>query len=448
VPGLSIGGYSFTRNDYYWFALGIFVLSMGAIQQLSSSALGRTWVAIRENEPAAASLGISPIKTKMLNLGTSGALAGLAGALFAHLAGGIFPESASFSNAIRLFVAIVVGGTGTFAGPIAGMALIATVDRFTVNWTTAQPIIFSGILIGSLALMRFGIVGTVLLGRFGRFFLVIPELAAFTGSGVIERMHPRKRGTLLKVTDLAKRFDGVHALSGVDISVREGTIHGLIGPNGSGKSTLVNCITGTIPRDHGQLVFDGKAIDHPKPHEMAKIGMVRIFQHSENFGRLLVIQNVLMGLHLRADRNLLRCMLPLPGRRRSEQALIGEALQILSAAGLAHRALSPVAGLPYGEQRLLEIARAVAARPKLLILDEPATGLTRPELERLADLLRKLRDSGVTVLLIEHNMEFVMSLVDRITVLERGRRIAVGDPAKIQANDEVIEAYLGERVSA
>jgi ABC-type branched-subunit amino acid transport system ATPase component/ABC-type branched-subunit amino acid transport system permease subunit len=457
IPGLSMFGVRFGRNEYFWFALGVFVLAMGALQQLSSSALGRSFVAIRENEAAAASLGIDPFRTKVLNLAVSGGLAGLSGALFAHLAGGIFPESASFSSAIRLFVAIVVGGTGTFAGPLVGIGIVATIDRFTVNWTTAQPIIFSAMLLGSLALMRFGLVGTVLTSRFGKLFLALPKLeprtdAAPTAAPVASASRKRRRRTdapsILEVRDLAKRFDGVQALAGVDLIVTEGTIHGLIGPNGSGKSTLVNCVTGFLRPESGTVVFAGRDVGRSRPYRRARSGMVRIFQHSETFGRLLVIQNVIMGLHLHADRNFARCLVPWPNRRRVERQLIGDALQLLHDVGLAHRALSPVSALSYGEQRLLEIARAVASHPRLLILDEPATGLTSSELVRLATLLRRLKTDGTTILLIEHNMEFVMGLVDHVTVLERGSCIASGAPARIQRDENVIEAYLGERIPA
>ena len=450
VPGLSIAGHTFGRNEYYWFALGVFVLAMGALQQLSNSALGRTFIAIRENEPAAASLGIDPFRTKALNLMISGGLAGLSGALFAHLAGGIFPESASFSSAIRLFVAIVVGGTGTFAGPLIGMGVVATVDRFTANMTAAQPIFFSAMLLGSLALMRYGLVGTILSSRFGRFFLRIPDVPEAEPAGAACVPIPRRatKNVMLQVSSLEKRFDGVLALAGADVTVREGTIHGLIGPNGSGKSTLVNCVTGFLQSNSGTVTFDGVRYDKRRPYAMARAGMVRIFQKSETFGRLLVIENVVMGLHLRADRNFVRCMLPLPRRRRHEAKLQAEALEILTSVGLADRALVPVSSLPYGEQRLLEVARAVASKPKIVILDEPATGLTSVELARLAALLRKLRDEGVTILLIEHNMEFVMGLVDEMTVLERGQTIATGDPMRIQRDPQVIEAYLGERIVA
>jgi branched-chain amino acid transport system ATP-binding protein len=247
---------------------------------------------------------------------------------------------------------------------------------------------------------------------------------------------------------MSKHFDGVRALVDVDVSVEVGTIHGLIGPNGSGKTTFVNCLTGYLRRDGGRIEWSGQVIDRPRPHSMARAGVVRIFQRAEEFGRLLVIQNVIMGLHLRSDRNLMRCIVPWPGRRRSERRLIAEALAILSATGLAHRALTPIRDLPYGERRLVEIARAVATRPRLLVLDEPATGLTAVELKRLRTLLLALKAEGLTMLVIEHNMEFLMDLVDRVTVLESGERIAYGEPLRIQRDPAVIEAYLGERIPA
>jgi ABC-type branched-subunit amino acid transport system ATPase component len=343
---------------------------------------------------------------------------------------------------------------GWFAGPLLGMGVVATLDRMTLNLTEIQPALFILLLFACLAVLRVnGIVGTVVLSRFGRFFLRLPdmseELELHATRPVETFVEPAPGdGPMLRALEISKRFGGVQALDRVSLEVKRGTIHGLIGPNGSGKSTFVNLISGFIGVDCGHVQFDGYEYPAPKPHVMAKAGLVRIFQRAETFGRLLVIQNVLMGLHMRADRNMLRCMVPLPGRRRRERALGAEAFAILSAAGLAHRALTPVAILPYGEQRLLEIARAVAARPKLLVLDEPATGLTAPELERLGTLLKTLRRAGLTLLIIEHNMEFLMDLVDEITVFDSGVVIAEGDPEVVQRHPDVVEAYFGEPIPA
>src|SRR5581483_2482974 len=209
----------------------------------------------------------------------------------------------------RLFVAIVIGGVGTFAGPLLGMAVVATVDRFTVNWTTAQPILFGLMLIGSLAVMRLGLVGTILTSRFGKYFLRVPKLddTAPTDESPAPVRIAAKQEALLRVTGMSKRFDGVQALVDVDLTVDAGSIHGLIGPNGSGKTTFVNCLTGYLRRDAGRIEWHGREVDKPRPHVMARTGVVRIFQRAEEFGRLLVVQNVIMGLHLRSDRNLLRC---------------------------------------------------------------------------------------------------------------------------------------------
>jgi branched-chain amino acid transport system permease protein len=244
------------------------------------------------------------------------------------------------------------------------------------------------------------------------------------------------------VRGLRKSFGGIRALVGVDLDVRTGTIHGLVGPNGSGKTTLVNIVAGYYARDGGEVRFFGRPWRGQRPHEVARAGLIRIFQAAHLFGQTTVLENMLVGLHLATRVSLPAAVLRLPAFGREERGLRNTATDFLGAVGLADLADRQASSLSHGQQRLLEVARALGARPRLLILDEPATGLSAEELERLAGLVREVRDSGVTVLLIEHNMAFVMGLCDWVTVLDGGERIAHGPPAAVQHDARVIEAYL------
>lgn len=249
---------------------------------------------------------------------------------------------------------------------------------------------------------------------------------------------------LLEVRGLEKDFGGVKAISKLTFSVRSGTIKGFIGPNGAGKTTAFNVISGIMPPTGGEVYFRGQKITGAKPYSIAGLGLVRTFQNIQLFRTMTILENVMMGRHTRSRSGFLASALRFSSMRQEEKEIREKAMEILSFIGLENKASWPAEGLPIGHQRLVEIARALAAEPKMILLDEPAAGLNTRETSELGERILKIKEKGITLLLVEHDMELVMEVSDEILVLEYGQKIAEDLPLNIQSNSRVIAAYLGE----
>jgi branched-chain amino acid transport system ATP-binding protein len=251
---------------------------------------------------------------------------------------------------------------------------------------------------------------------------------------------------LLNIEGVSKRFGGLDALREVTFAVNQGQIKALIGPNGAGKTTLFNVASGSYRPTQGRVIFSGTDVTRQPPYRICRMGLGRTFQHSLVFDDMSVVENVSVGSYSRTRAGIVSAALSLPRHRREERETLRAAHDALRRVGLDHRAEEPAENLPMGERHLLEIARALASAPRLLLLDEPAAGLNDEETERLSETVRKIRDEGMTVLLVEHDMSFVMDISDEVVVLDYGRKIAEGPPLMIQDNEEVIKAYLGEEL--
>jgi len=445
VPQPQLSGNDLGTRGFFYLTLALTILTLLAVRNLMRSRTGRSFMAIRESADTAAALGIPAYSTQILAFAVSATISGAAGAVYVTLNGFVTPQSADLSGALILFIGVLLGGTATVIGPVLGIGVIATIQHYMeVTAPNYQQLIFGAVLLAAMMLVPAGIVGTWKRSRLGS--LEEPEPPSSPIGNLVEAQ-ATERGPALRLTGIVKRFGGVLALDRVDLEVVTGSIHGLIGPNGSGKSTLVSVATAFLRRDEGSVELFGEPGPR-RPHLTARRGMVRVFQSPHIFERLTVLENAMVGLHLESRQRLLASVLRMPSFERDERRLRGLALSRLEEVGLRHIAMRPASVLSHGQKRLLEVARSLGARPRLVILDEPATGLAAHEVLALAALLRRLKRLGLTLLVIEHNVPFVMSVADRVTVLNEGRVLIEGEPALVQASSEVREAYFGSLEAA
>ena len=408
--------------------------------RLGGSRLGRGLAAIREDELAARAMGVHISRYRMAAFVISGAIAGMYGVLLAYFSRFITPDDFGFAAAVDGLVTAVVGGSLLFLGPLLGSGFLTSVPEIQralgieAGWI--RPFLSALLLLVVILFLPGGLSSLIPRWRTPRLdpSIQAPELPALPPSGT----------SVLTLKGLGKAYGGLHALRSVDLELGSGEILGLIGPNGAGKTTLVNLISGlSVPTSGTGTVLGIPLGPDGQGHRFAQAGVSRTFQHSKLFDRLTVLENALVGAHVVTRPTLLRRLLWLPSARRDEQRALAQAGAQLARVGLADRAGVNAGALSYGDRRRLEIARALAAHPTLLILDEPAAGMNHVEAHELSTLIRTLAKDGITVLLIEHNVRMVLETCTRIVVLNFGEVIAAGAPATIAKDPVVIEAYLG-----
>ncbi len=457
IPPASIGPLIFDRRAHFYLVAVCAGLVTWLSANLVNSSHGRALLAVREDELAASSSGVAVYRAKLGAFGVSAVYAGLAGSLFAHLYRHISPASFGLETSLELLLAVLLGGAGSLGWPLVGAAIVTVLPQLPALQALQdlRLLVYGGLLLGSVALFRGGLAGVSAQVRARWQMRSEPprsDGARWSGAGEsldeailrdLLALDPGVRSDPLELRGASKRFGGVVALDGIDLTLEPGSIHGLIGPNGSGKTTALNVASGQIAPDSGLVRVNGRAALGWPARRFAALGVARTFQSVRLFGQLSVLDNVLVGQHRLRRASLVGCMLSLPSERSADRSAVARAAALGVALGLGPYLERRADDLAHGLRRRVELARALALRPRWLLLDEPGAGLGDQQLEELATIVSVIKSCGVAVLLVEHQVDLVVRMCDRVTVLQEGRVIAAGAPLQVVSDPLVQEAYVG-----
>lgn len=456
VTGGSVGFYinewkmfGFTLDKYgkFYVILAVMVLVLIFQRNLVKSRWGRDFKAIQNNEIAAGGMGINYRSYRMLGFFINAAISGIAGCLYASFSGYLSPDTFGFNFTVFVLLMVIVGGGGTLSGPVVGAVIATAIPEMFNTSPDLKQIIYGATLIILTQVLPGGLVGAI-----KRRFRTIDDnvyvtsesrKGAFDFSNYIVKSTSDSK-VVLDIKGLTKVFGGLTAVDHLDMTIRRGSVHSLIGPNGAGKTTTVNMITGIDTPTEGSVVFNNRSVSGLNMWELARQGISRTYQHVRLFGHLSVIENVAIGARLSYTHGLMGAIFRSKRMKQEERASFEEALDYIRIIGLEDKINLEPDSLSSGQQKLLELARALCMKPELLVLDEPCAGLTETETQEFSGLIQKIRNAGISVLLIEHHMSLVMEISDYITVLDYGKKIAEGTPAEISVNPIVRKAYLGE----